>query len=448
MRKLIFVLVLSFASTLAQAASTTMTRLNFRSTSELALWTVTAQQTNLTATVSDVGNYSFAPGSTATVDSPRVIASVGVAGRWILNQATDVELISSGGAPMALVTVPSITSLASHKPKPGQTNVYIMGYSSVGDGGQGRFSYSSSFPSWTTVTNEVCIAATGGGYWFREEVATGTLNAKWFGMSGTVTNDVNSGGALARMQVLANNNKWRIYFPKGDYYVETWVTYTNHANVHWQGDGMELSRILTTVGHDGSGGQIIYWKGVTNAVFEDLAFNGATNMIVATRARSAGIATIHMHRPMNMWPGTRVNITGMGDSTYNASQAVVLTMPNSSTFTYASAGANETEASDYSGQVMVTFAIWAGGGDWKDDTTAPATCTTDSRSSGVVTMNFSGAHGFTNGCSVTITGSSRGLNVTNAIMTVVDADTITYPLAGGDLGSAADASASADQEWS
>jgi len=63
-------------------------------------------------------------------------------------------------------------------------------------------------------------------------------------------------------------------------------------------------------------------------------------------------------------------------------------------------------------------------------TAGPAVSTLTS-SAGVATMNFASSHGLVDGVRITVTGTTETqYNVTNVAATVVDTDTITYPISG------------------
>jgi hypothetical protein len=74
----------------------------------------------------------------------------------------------------------------------------------------------------------------------------------------------------------------------------------------------------------------------------------------ATRARSAGVATIVTGAAHGFTTGDTITIASMTDTTFNAVQAEV-TVVNTTTFTYANAGANVTSGADTAGRVGALY---------------------------------------------------------------------------------------------
>ena len=74
----------------------------------------------------------------------------------------------------------------------------------------------------------------------------------------------------------------------------------------------------------------------------------------ATRARTAGVATIVTALAHGFATGDTITIASMTDTTFNALQAEV-TVVNSTTFTYANAGVNVTSGADTAGRVGALY---------------------------------------------------------------------------------------------
>jgi hypothetical protein len=74
----------------------------------------------------------------------------------------------------------------------------------------------------------------------------------------------------------------------------------------------------------------------------------------ATRARTAGVATIVTGAAHGFTTGDTITIASMTDTTFNAVQAEV-TVVNTTTFTYANAGANVTSGADTAGRVGALY---------------------------------------------------------------------------------------------
>jgi len=71
---------------------------------------------------------------------------------------------------------------------------------------------------------------------------------------------------------------------------------------------------------------------------------------MASRARSSNVATIVTDSAHGLTTGNIVSIFDCGDSTYDA-EDVVVTVVNTTTFTYANTGTNETATTDTAGRV-------------------------------------------------------------------------------------------------
>jgi hypothetical protein len=74
----------------------------------------------------------------------------------------------------------------------------------------------------------------------------------------------------------------------------------------------------------------------------------------ATRARAAGVATIVTGAAHGFATGDTITIAGMTDATFNDVQAEV-TVVDSTTFTYANAGADVTSGADTAGRVGALY---------------------------------------------------------------------------------------------
>jgi hypothetical protein len=74
----------------------------------------------------------------------------------------------------------------------------------------------------------------------------------------------------------------------------------------------------------------------------------------ATRARTAGVATIVTGAAHGFTTGDTITIANMTDTTFNDVQAEV-TVVNSTTFTYANAGVNVTSGADTAGRVGALY---------------------------------------------------------------------------------------------
>jgi hypothetical protein len=74
----------------------------------------------------------------------------------------------------------------------------------------------------------------------------------------------------------------------------------------------------------------------------------------ATRARTAGVATIVTAAVHGFSTGDTITIASMTDTTFNDEQAEV-TVVNSTTFTYANAGVNVVSGADTAGRVGALY---------------------------------------------------------------------------------------------
>lgn len=85
-------------------------------------------------------------------------------------------------------------------------------------------------------------------------------------------------------------------------------------------------------------------------------------LALSTRSRTSNVATLVTTAAHGLSVGDFVSVQGIGDNSYNAWRTPVLSVPNSTTITYASPGTNETTtaASGYFGRSNVPGIQWTG----------------------------------------------------------------------------------------
>jgi hypothetical protein len=142
------------------------------------------------------------------------------------------------------------------------------------------------------------------------------------------------------------------------------------------------------------------------------AATGFATVNTASRSRDSGnIATIITSTPHLLHTGMYVTITGMSDSTFNLA-SVLVTVINSTTFTYYSNGASSV---------------------------TPVATSTRSRTSNVATIVTGSAHGLTTGQTATISGmTDSSFNAVGVTVTVTNSTTFTYANTGGNVASGSD----------
>jgi hypothetical protein len=77
------------------------------------------------------------------------------------------------------------------------------------------------------------------------------------------------------------------------------------------------------------------------------------SVTTSSRARASNVATITTSSAHTLFVGARINISGLSGTGYNGVQTVV-SIPSSTTFTYASTGSDESTATDTNGTVLIS----------------------------------------------------------------------------------------------
>lgn len=123
----------------------------------------------------------------------------------------------TGTAPITRVTLPNVSALAAiTSTNFGQTNFFVQGFTTLGDGGEGEFVYSPTLPTWYPQTNEFVLTNTAGGVFYRSGAQAGPIKASWFGMGRDMT-DVTA--KMNRALLLANTLNQRLDLGKGTYVI-------------------------------------------------------------------------------------------------------------------------------------------------------------------------------------------------------------------------------------
>ena len=180
-------------------------------------------------------NYTFNPAASGNITGP----SSAVSGDFVIFNGTSGQLVQDSGLSAITVfhTVANIAALeAATSLSLPQTSVYVLGYVTSGDGGEGLFYVGNpGSPNGGTI-----FADASGRTWYREEAEQRPTNVKWFGATGNGTTDDS-----AAIQATINASNGAVYLPPGTYHIATGLTVS--AGVHIFGDGMQISTIVPTV---------------------------------------------------------------------------------------------------------------------------------------------------------------------------------------------------------
>jgi hypothetical protein len=176
-------------------------------------------------------------------------------------------------------SVSTVATMAALKalPPPGTANVYLVGYFSAGDGGEGWFNYdqaSTATDNGGTVIQPSSLPATG--RWIRAHVSdTGnSINVRWFGAKGDgVTNDAT---AFAAAQATAISIKGNVYVPASSAcYIATVNILNGTTGVGYRGDSKGY----------GTSGSCITSGDATATFLVTATASGNTNNIVVEHLR-------------------------------------------------------------------------------------------------------------------------------------------------------------------
>lgn len=132
----------------------------------------------------------------------------------------------------------------------GSEFVFVQGYSSIGDGGEGIFFWDSSLTGVTDNDGTIILynGTSTTGVWKR--VYSGPINVKWFGISGTDNAD-------AIQKAITATGKGVLYFPSGSYTITKPIILSNTNGITLTGDGMNSSIINFTPPDDGTPAQYV-----------------------------------------------------------------------------------------------------------------------------------------------------------------------------------------------
>ena len=120
----------------------------------------------------------------------------------------------------------------------GSEFVFVQGYSSIGDGGEGIFFWDSSLTGVTDNDGTIILynGSSSTGVWKR--VYSGPVNVKWFGIAG-------SDNTSAIQKAVSATGKGILYFPAGNYAISATITLPDSITI--TGDGMNSSIITSSV---------------------------------------------------------------------------------------------------------------------------------------------------------------------------------------------------------
>jgi hypothetical protein len=125
-------------------------------------------------------------------------------------------------------------------------------------------------------------------------------------------------------------------------------------------DGIVVSVVDdTTITYASAGSDVASTADTTGVLYHDVselpddtARYWGDAIGTATRERTSNVATIETDVDHGLVLGARVTISGMTDTDYNATDAEVLSVPTSTTFTYANTAADEANTADTAGSVV------------------------------------------------------------------------------------------------
>lgn len=225
-------------------------------------------------------------------------------------------------------TVNTLADLAALNPATIYTNVFVAGYSTANDGGQGDFTYVSSA---TTTTNRgTVIKPTGGtGRWLRQY--SGDLNVLWFGAKGDGSTDDTA--AIQNAIDTANSlGGGKVFFPAKDptsngYIVASNITQKNNVIISGESDtgssitftannpsgdiywnltgcntgGIENMRFRIHSGTTPAGDTILYVRNsVAGLWMRDISIDGNSKNVSGLRLSADGVLTVRSFVGMNI----------------------------------------------------------------------------------------------------------------------------------------------------
>lgn len=171
---------------------------------------------------------STGPDNNSTV----IVPQPGVPGAWI-------RLTISQTSP---VNITNIASLRAFDGGASSAIVWLEGYATIADGGEGMFVYNPA--DTTSADNGGTIIVDAQNHRYYRERQSQAVSVKWFGATGNgVTNDTT---ACQNADTFARSISNAVtYFPAGTYMVSQLVVYTNS---NWLGDGLQATTITSIIG--------------------------------------------------------------------------------------------------------------------------------------------------------------------------------------------------------
>ncbi|HLZ86006.1 MAG TPA: hypothetical protein VKQ52_02145, partial [Puia sp.] len=95
--------------------------------------------------------------------------------------------LAAGLSSRATATIANLAALRSYTYTPGNESVFVQGYATVDDGGQGFFAWDAASGQADNDGTVIQVGSTSG-RWMR--IYSGAMSVKWFGAKGdSVTND-------------------------------------------------------------------------------------------------------------------------------------------------------------------------------------------------------------------------------------------------------------------
>lgn len=161
-------------------------------------------------------------------------------------------------------------------------------------------------------------------------------------------------------------------------------------------------------------------------------------LVASKVTRLSNVVTLEMSDAHNLFVGDKFKLGKCTDATFDITGAVVVSVVNATTVTYAQTAGDVSEKAETTGTLYHNVAELEGDTPryWGDDSVATATI---ERTSNVATMEMGAAHGLLTNHIVTISGMTDGtFDEADVTITVTGSTTFTYPNTGGDEVNAAD----------
>lgn len=152
------------------------------------------------------------------------------------------ENTSTGEADLS---VDNIEQLRSLQGTPG-LKVYVAGFHSLGDGGEGLFSFTAaSRPAIVADNVGYLVQASDGSGWWQRQTSSNDVSVKWFGASGDGAHDDTE--AVATAAEVVTQLQGRLFLPTGVYKVDGIGTRVAVSNLSMSTDSQAIAKLAEYV---------------------------------------------------------------------------------------------------------------------------------------------------------------------------------------------------------